>query len=1096
MLPMKKYLHVLWHRTCLHLWIDTLQPARAALDGAQARQILTQVPQLAPLIDRATMGELVLQNADTPSLATQPHQQAGALHQANGEPCSAATVEPHQAANEPRHDTDQPHQAADQPHRTIQTCTFAPADAVDLLLALSSRNGQPLSASVLPENLHFDQTVEYFSRLARFILECIAHQHFYPDLQPNGDGSFHALWRPLIDSSAQIAQLEAYAAAASRICPQIIDESNPTEPAQMVESFLLAGLDALVRRGVADDPFFHRAEQLVKEPFASPDVRWLAALLGSSDALSGSLDDQSLLARRVAPWVGQLDEARSSAAWRLCLTLQEPDPDQEDAWPLTFGLQNGDDPSDIIDAQSLFSDDASGLLGRNVARRRSQLTKLLAAAVELCPPLQRIIGSPTPTHVDLSTTEAHLFIRQWTPSLLAADIHTFLPSWATHTGHQLGLLFNVSPHAESSVDPFTPDAANEAGAGRSQGFDVASGRFGLRSLLDFDWQIALGDVRLSLEEFKSLVASNQPLIKRDGQWFQVDLDAAQAAVRFLENQSHGQMTLGEVLRTSFGTTSSTTGLPVVAVKGTGWLEQFLEQTTAVKLDHFSQPDTFVGTLRPYQLRGLQWLSFLDELGVGACLADDMGLGKTIMLISLLLRERELAAQNGQPVGATLLFAPTSVVGNWMREAQRFGPSLRVMVHHGPDRLTEQAFARQAAQHDLVITSYALAYRDVQTLSMVKWYRIVLDEAQKIKNPNASATVAIRSLSTERCIALTGTPVENHLSELWSIMQMLNPGLLGTTTEFREQFASPIEKSGDSQRAMQLRQLIRPFVLRRTKTDPQVASDLPQKMEMKIFCNLTPEQAGLYEQITSEMLGRIDSAGGIRRRGLILATLTRLKQVCDHPALLEMSRDANAPIPAVRDLMARSGKVERLLDMLEEIIDAGDSALIFTQYRRMGHLLEKILAARLKQPLQFLHGGTPSRNRDQMIERFQRPGSDVRIFLLSLRAGGLGLNLTAANHVFHFDRWWNPAVEAQATDRAYRIGQTRKVQVHKFICAGTMEERIDRLLMDKIALADQIVSSGDEWLTDLSTEQLRDYLSLSRDAVGEYETVGQEQSIES
>jgi SNF2 family DNA or RNA helicase len=485
--------------------------------------------------------------------------------------------------------------------------------------------------------------------------------------------------------------------------------------------------------------------------------------------------------------------------------------------------------------------------------------------------------------------------------------------------------------------------------------------------------------------------------------------------------------------------------------------------------------------------------------LGACLADDMGLGKTIQLIALLLSERERAASlnvqtsNKAPatpspssilnspssprIGPTLLFAPTSVVGNWLRELQRFAQSLKVMVHHGAERLTGDTFAREAQSSDVVITSYSLAHRDKDEFSRVHWHRIVLDEAQKIKNPAAAATIAIRDVYAPRRIAMTGTPIENHLSELWSIMQVLNPGLLGTAADFREKFAVPIEKLGEKSRAEQLRRMIRPFILRRTKQDPTIAGDLPEKLEMKVFCNLTAEQAALYEHMVNDSLRQIDSASGIRRRGLILATLTRLKQICNHPALLEentVSYDT------------RSGKCERLVDMLEELLEEGDACLIFTQYREMGHILEKMIKARLNAATFFLHGGTPAKGRDDMIQAFQEQKGAPRIFILSLRAGGLGLNLTAANHVFHFDRWWNPAVEAQATDRAHRVGQTRTVQVHKFVCIGTMEERIDKLLSEKQALADQIVGSGDEWLTGLSTDQLRDYLSLSKEAVGEFE----------
>jgi SNF2 family DNA or RNA helicase len=524
---------------------------------------------------------------------------------------------------------------------------------------------------------------------------------------------------------------------------------------------------------------------------------------------------------------------------------------------------------------------------------------------------------------------------------------------------------------------------------------------------------------------------------------------------------------------------------VIGLSGTSWLEQLLEQAPGKSIEAIPQPAAFAGDLRPYQLRGLHWLTFLDRLGLGACLADDMGLGKTIQLIALLLSERERAQAAASlnpetpnaPIGPTLLFAPTSVVGNWLRELQRFAKPLKLMVHHGPERLSAEAFAVEAQRSDVVITSYSLAHRDKDDFAKVNWHRIALDEAQKIKNPAAAATIAIRSLYAPRRVAMTGTPIENHLSELWSIMQVLNPGLLGTAGDFREKFAVPIEKLGERDRADQLRKMIRPFILRRTKQDPTIAGDLPEKLEMKVFCNLTAEQAALYERFVNDSLRQIDSASGIRRRGLILATLTRLKQICNHPALLEENTTTYD---------YRSGKCERLVDMLEEMLEEGDAALVFTQYREMGHILERVIKARLNAATFFLHGGTPAKGRDDMIQKFQEQNGAPRIFLLSLRAGGLGLNLTAANHVFHFDRWWNPAVEAQATDRAHRVGQTRTVQVHKFVCIGTMEERIDKLLSEKQALADQIVGSGDEWLTNLSTEQLRDYLSLSKEAVGEFE----------
>jgi SNF2 family DNA or RNA helicase len=398
-----------------------------------------------------------------------------------------------------------------------------------------------------------------------------------------------------------------------------------------------------------------------------------------------------------------------------------------------------------------------------------------------------------------------------------------------------------------------------------------------------------------------------------------------------------------------------------------------------------------------------------------------------------------------------------------------------MIHHGLDRLTGKHFVEEVPPYNVVISTYGLIHRDLEHIAAVDWYRIALDEAQNVKNPAAKQATAVRSLKAVHRVALTGTPIENRLSELWSIMDFLNPGFLGNATDFRRRFALPIERYHDDDRAGRLRHLIRPFVLRRLKSDPTIEVDLPEKMEMRVYCNLTREQAALYEATVGEMLGQIDRAGGIQRRGLILATLIKLKQICNHPA--HFLGDGSS-------LPARSGKCDRLTDMLEEALAEGDRALVFTQFREMGDLLVRQLHESLGREILFLHGGTTRLRRDALVAAFQNPTSDNPILILSLKAGGHGLNLTAATHVFHFDRWWNPAVEDQATDRAHRIGQTRRVQVHKFICIGTLEERIDSLLEEKRALADNIVGGGEEWLTELSTDRLRELFALSRDAVTE------------
>jgi len=525
-----------------------------------------------------------------------------------------------------------------------------------------------------------------------------------------------------------------------------------------------------------------------------------------------------------------------------------------------------------------------------------------------------------------------------------------------------------------------------------------------------------------------------------------------------------------------------------------------------RLDMLEQPKRFQGTLRPYQLAGLSWLAFLDRYGLGACLADDMGLGKTIQLIALLQHEREKAPE-GERVGPTLLVCPMSVLGNWHRELTRFAPELTVHLHHGLDRPQGDKLMEVVAKSDVMITTYALVARDKESLEKVDWRRVALDEAQHIKNPPTKQTAAIRSLKAGHRIALTGTPVENRLTELWSIMEFCTPGYLGPMADFRRRFAVPIERHRDKERAERLRNLVKPFILRRLKTDAKVISDLPPLVETRQHVPLTGEQAALYDQVVEEMLAKVDRAEGLRRRGLVLSALVKLKQICNHPAhylrevaapaaaepaSLEVNDDASESGPDIavdlgasdRPLSSRSGKSIRLMQMLEEVVAAGDRALLFTQYRQMGHLLVAMIRRELDVEALFLHGGTPQIKREQLVARFQDPEGTAPIFVLSLKAGGVGLNLTAANHVFHYDRWWNPAVENQATDRAFRIGQLRTVNVHKMISTGTLEERIDQMIEQKTELATQIIGSGEQWLTEMSTGQLRDILSLRGAALEE------------
>jgi non-specific serine/threonine protein kinase len=536
----------------------------------------------------------------------------------------------------------------------------------------------------------------------------------------------------------------------------------------------------------------------------------------------------------------------------------------------------------------------------------------------------------------------------------------------------------------------------------------------------------------------------------------------------------------------------TAGLPVIAVEVEGRLRALVaalsatgarQDTAALPLTPVELPASFTAELRPYQRAGVDWLASLSRLGLGAVLADDMGLGKTVQTLALLAAEYASAAPPGTP---TLVVVPMSLLGNWERECARFAPELRVHVHHGSARGGAARIRRSALAADVVLTTYGLAARDVEALRAIDWHRVVADEAQNIKNAATLQSRAVRALPAAHRIALTGTPVENRLAELHSILDFTNPGLFGTAERFKERYSVAIERNASVRATAQLRQRTAPFVLRRQKSDPAIAAELPRKQEMTVLCNLTAEQAALYRAVVTQLLQRIKGMGYTRdleRRGFVLAALTRLKQICNHPAHFTGEGVRGA---AVR-LDGRSGKLARLEEILEEAVAEGDSTLCFTQYARFGALLQPYLQRRLGCTVRFLHGGVPERSRRQLVDAFQED-DHPSVFLLSLKAGGTGLNLTAANQVVHVDRWWNPAVEEQATDRAHRLGQQRDVQVRRLVCVGTIEERVDELLTAKRALVDAVIGGGtpgalDE-LTALAPDALREVLTLAEEAVSE------------
>jgi SNF2 family DNA or RNA helicase len=932
---------------------------------------------------------------------------------------------------------------------------FSPLDALVLLGSIPQLEGDPWQGMPTPV---LGQDLAYWSVVAKFALELLAGQRFLPALARTEAGGFRAVWVPALDDPRDQQRLARLIRAMPPACRGLgaaaIEEAK--SPVALVEDFLREVIDACVRRW-AEPPKPRRGRRS-----AQPAARWAEALLAPDPTVDAPPSRLPALVEAWQAWVESLRVA-ADAPFRICFRLEPPAAADADCvaagpaedWALRFFLQATDDPSLLVPAERVWSerDITLRFLNRRFDQPQERLLTGLGLASRLFPPLERDLRSARPKECHLSVREAYSFLRETAPLLEQSGFGVLVPPWWSKRGARLGVRARVSSRGPAG--------------------SVGRGILSMDSIVEYNWQLALGDKELSWEEFSKLAALKTPLIQVRGQWVELDPAQVETAIRFWEeHRGQEEMRLRDALRLGLGEEEAVEDLPVIGIQAEGWVADLLRQLRdGQRLTELSQPLEFVGQLRPYQIRGFSWLAFLRRWGLGACLADDMGLGKTIQTIALLLHDKE----RGLGEGPVLLICPTSVVGNWHRELARFAPPLRALVHHGGDRASGEEFLARASEHDVVISTYALARRDEDTLRTVEWSGVILDEAQNIKNPSTRQAQAIRRLQAAYRVALTGTPVENRLSELWSIMEFLNPGYLGSQKAFRSRFALPIERYQEEAAAERLQSLVQPFVLRRLKTDRRVIQDLPEKIEMKVYCSLTPEQATLYEAVVRDSLQQIEESDGIQRRGVVLATLLKLKQVCNHPA--QFLGDGSP-------LAGRSGKLTRLAEMLEEVLSIGDKALIFTQFAELGRMMRAYLQEEFGREVLFLHGGTPQKRRDRMVARFQEGRRGPPVFVLSLKAGGLGLNLTGANHVFHFDRWWNPAVENQATDRAFRIGQTRNVLVHKFICAGTLEERIDDLIESKKELAEMVIGTGEGWLTELSTSELRDLVTLHGESVAE------------
>ncbi len=881
---------------------------------------------------------------------------------------------------------------------------------------------------------------KYLCRALEYAAAFVRRGTYMPDMEPFC-GTFASQWRPVI-----LAKYQDEFAAFAKASPPVLCGVSAGGPLETPRSkrenamLILEGLiDTIVRASQ------HGASETGRRiNSANPHEIWVRSLVWPRSPLVKWHDEMEALYPQIRAWADSL-KTMTAQPWRLFMRVEEPS-EGESLWRITWHLQSAQDPSLIIPADRVWSPGCAerAWFDRTRTNPRCYMLQILGHLASRIPAIAESLETPFPCECRLDADGIFDFLQNHAASIIDQGIQVQLPSAWGQFSDRPRLAVRAEIHDEPAFAP--------------------GGRTSLSDLLDVDWSIALGGDILTREELETLAELKSPLTNLRGRWVVVCRDEVEkitAALRKMPRKIERREALLASLRQDYN------DAPLETVAGSPWIDSVRALLSgAAPLEEADEPDGFQGRLRPYQARGFAWLDRLTRLGMGACLADDMGLGKTVQTLALV---KNLQARGERrPI---LLICPTSVMENWRRETEKFIPGTKTLIHHGIKR-SRGGILAGGLSDTLVISSYSLLHRDGALFAKIEWAGIILDEAQNIKNPDTCQSRAARSIRADWHIALTGTPVENHVGDMWSLMEFLMPGLMPNRTRFAREILRPVQ-AGERKAMERVRHMTAPFILRRLKTDKEIIDDLPEKIETKEFCALSREQASLYSAVMKALTGELSGAEGIRRKGVVLGAITALKQICDHPLLYVKDKS---------EYGGRSGKLARLAEISEEMLAAGDRALIFTQYAEMGAILKNFLQEMFGREALFLHGGVPREKRDEMVRRFQEEENAPPFFILSLKAGGTGLNLTRASHVVMFDRWWNPAVEQQAVDRAYRIGQRSNVQVHYFCCRGTLEEKIEALIESKKELASMLVGTGESWLSEMSDGDLYKLFSLEKEAV--------------